>query len=347
MASPSNPIIQSSGALEPNAFQTLISPEIWTTRHLYTNTQCELKHNVLSPLLFSHNTLPNCGQSFVQSDFKTQIAPLLHSDQLSLHFCGEDIVYDLRSLERDPRFLIELLKMTSSGHGSWIIVAIYYRRAGNSEAAVSIMESMIEAMRVYGATDGQLKPAYLLLSGCENDLAKRARSYGERNHEAEHQKHSNMWLRKVYGDHNVINAFPVTRRSEIGQCPPPKSLSRSKISTFQNNPTPTAFNKSLLETLGLEVRSLRSQSKRQSDLLLDIRFEKRKLEEDLLTERQFRRKIQRHLDEADKELHIARRTETYALEQVKNEIDARRRAEESARTEKSLRLDLTKTLKRT
>lgn len=62
---------------------------------------------------------------------------------LNFCFCGENIAFDLKNLEQDSRPVIELLKLTASDCGNWMMVGAHYRRSGNTRAAVSVIETMI------------------------------------------------------------------------------------------------------------------------------------------------------------------------------------------------------------
>lgn len=63
---------------------------------------------------------------------------------LVMTLCGEQIHYNLESLEENPNSIIDLLKATLSERDKWIIVACHYRRKGNFESAITVMMSMIE-----------------------------------------------------------------------------------------------------------------------------------------------------------------------------------------------------------
>jgi hypothetical protein len=63
---------------------------------------------------------------------------------LSLCFHGEIITYDLKALDSDTRPIIELLKITDSERGNWMTVGAYYRRCGNTRAAMTVIQTMIE-----------------------------------------------------------------------------------------------------------------------------------------------------------------------------------------------------------
>lgn len=156
-----NSCAQSGDTRGPHFFQTFISPEAWPNWHSSTNAQSELRPKQstsnalshvshLSPLVLPHNpdvlAAPDPPQPLALLDPRTQtpISPLLSVTRLSLSFCGEDIIYDLKTLEPDPRFIMELLKTTHSECGSWMTVGAYYRRSRNFEAAIVVIKSMVE-----------------------------------------------------------------------------------------------------------------------------------------------------------------------------------------------------------
>lgn len=64
--------------------------------------------------------------------------------RLVMKLCEEIISYDLESLEKDPKAIIELLKVTASERDKWIVVACHYRRKGDVEAAISVVTCMVE-----------------------------------------------------------------------------------------------------------------------------------------------------------------------------------------------------------
>ncbi len=63
---------------------------------------------------------------------------------ITLQLCGESFSYTLKSLSPDPLEIIQLLKLTTSERGNWILVGAYYRRSGNTNAAVKVMTAMLE-----------------------------------------------------------------------------------------------------------------------------------------------------------------------------------------------------------
>lgn len=65
-------------------------------------------------------------------------------------------------------------------------------------------------MAQQGLSGDDLKPAFLLLSGCEMDLAKRAK-LSQASAAEEHYKTAETWLQKVYG----VPTPPVTFECDI------------------------------------------------------------------------------------------------------------------------------------
>ncbi|KAG6887504.1 hypothetical protein C0992_012025 [Termitomyces sp. T32_za158] len=231
------------------------------------------------------------------------------SSVICFTFLGEDFTYDLDTLEQDPRQVVELLKATESERGNWMMVGAHYRRAGNPSAAISIMENLISFMTAQGMPESDLKPAYLLLSGCETDLAKRVKSARPNDAEGHYQR-SQRLLQKVYG------TFDASARKE-----PPENhrapVSRPQHERLTKEGTP------LDARLERELRSLRKERNEQNTLLAELRAAKRKLEADFGYECRGRRRLLRDFDDLQKELTAARKMENEALGQVKREVDAR------------------------
>ncbi|KAG6886175.1 hypothetical protein C0993_000693 [Termitomyces sp. T159_Od127] len=184
-------------------------------------------------------------------------------------------------------------------------------------------------MAAQGTPESDLKPAYLLLSGCETDMAKRAKSARPSDAEG-HYKRSQRLLQKVYGTFET---------PEPSQKSPRASVSRSLHPRLELERLPKEGS-SLTERLERELRSLRKERNEQNALLAELRSAKRKLEADLGYECRGRRRLLKDFDDLQKELAAAQKVEDNALSQVKREVDARRKAEEAARNEKEMRLDL-------
>ncbi|KAJ3887697.1 hypothetical protein GG344DRAFT_9836, partial [Lentinula edodes] len=89
---------------------------------------------------------------------------------------GELFSYNLSNLQSDPRKIIELLQSTGSECGNWMTVGACYRRQGNPHAAIAVIQSVVEVMARYGVSENEIKPAFLMLAGCESDLSKLTRN---------------------------------------------------------------------------------------------------------------------------------------------------------------------------
>jgi hypothetical protein len=153
--------LQSGGTPGPHLFQALTSPELRLSQSS-TNTQSMLRpsnnnrtafkylsRTSPAPIISCNANIPAVSdprQSSSSLGLKTQTTTSSISPdiQLLLNFCGEDIIYDLKALESDTRFIIELLRITGSERGSWMTVSAYYRRSGNPQAAITVVKSMIE-----------------------------------------------------------------------------------------------------------------------------------------------------------------------------------------------------------
>ena len=154
--------------------------------------------------------------SSIQSYPGTVALPFSLDKKIPLSICGQVVTYNLEELEDDPKTIIGLLKLVSSERGNWMIVAAHYRRNKNPAAALAVMTAMVQGapcpyqyasvesesvhivMKEHGVQEDDLKPAFLMLSGCETDLMKMTRSTDGALSE-EHFKRSREWLQKVYG----------------------------------------------------------------------------------------------------------------------------------------------------
>lgn len=175
-------------------------------------------------------------------------------------------------------------------------------------------------MTAQGMPESDLKPAYLLLSGCEIDLAKRVKLTKPRDADRHYQRSQHL-LQKVYGTFQT----PESKQSQDIHRPLHAVQSQEEKEGSR---------------LERELRSLRKERNEQDTLLAELRAAKRKLEADFGYESRGRRRLLRDFDDLQKELAVARKTEKNALSQIKREVDARRKAEETARNEKGMRLEL-------
>lgn len=205
------------------------------------------------------------------------------------------------------------------------------------------------AMTEHGIPEGDLKPAFLFLSSCETDLARQARMAQTTVEAAEHYENARTWLQKVYGTGKspVASQTANTVESVVPSLPLQPSMATTQAIDYGDNVKPG--NKSSQITAGAlaqqrvlerEIQSLRDRQLQQSSLLSETRVAKRKLEDDFDDERDLRYRLQRCLDDTRKELDMARKMEMYALDRVKREVEARRKAEDVARAKKNQRLEL-------
>lgn len=67
--------------------------------------------------------------------------------RLFIDIQGQHIVYDLaKDPEQDPKIVIDLLKLSSSERGNWMVAGAHFRRIGKPRAAIDIMYAMLEGM---------------------------------------------------------------------------------------------------------------------------------------------------------------------------------------------------------
>ena len=169
-----------------------------------------------------------------------------------------------------------------------------------------------------GMPDSDLKPVYLLLAGCETDLAKlaKAEKKGARV-VSSHYASATTWLQKVFG------ILPSRASEEDKENKPALRMAVEVKQIAQKvtppNPTPSSAATKELKILERELRCLRDKNAQQADQLSQLRSSKRKLADDYSHERNLRRKYQIRVETLQDERDAARKTERFALEQVKRE----------------------------
>ncbi|KAJ3733458.1 hypothetical protein DFJ43DRAFT_1067236 [Lentinula guzmanii] len=245
---------------------SLLSPIVINSQKPSVHTSEKSQRALVSPLTYT-------DPAKAANSLTVPCLPL--TTHIRLCLCGELFSYDLNSLQSDPREIIKLLKCTGSERGNWMVVGAFYRRQGNPHAAIAVIQSMLEVMAHHGISDNELKPAFLLLSGCESDLSKFTRSEGRiTNH---HQQKAQTWLQKVYGgmkdqSDNIDMNHPEVKSTA-------SSSSRSDSDEY----------------LRREIQSLRDRLNHQVGLSAGVRFAKRKLEESYNLERATRRRLEREI----------------------------------------------------
>jgi hypothetical protein len=117
-----------------------------------------VKENV-APLLLELNRYTTAGQEVVSippppvsltAAYPNQFDPTIMSGLppiqtvLLMTLRGQPISFDLHTLEDDPRLIMELLIATSSDRDKWMIVGAFYRRKGNTLAALTVVTTMVK-----------------------------------------------------------------------------------------------------------------------------------------------------------------------------------------------------------
>ncbi|KZT19053.1 hypothetical protein NEOLEDRAFT_75101 [Neolentinus lepideus HHB14362 ss-1] len=151
-------------------------------------TSSVLPHPLISPTIPIHLTHPLPP---------TPSSPHSPSAHITLALHGERISLDLNTLNNDPHPVVALLQTAQCGRESWMIVGGHYRMRGNPAAALVVTTAMIDVLTSAGVPERELKPAYLMLSGCHRDLAQRAAQGSDE--AAGHLAEAVRWLQKVYG----------------------------------------------------------------------------------------------------------------------------------------------------
>ncbi|TFK54075.1 hypothetical protein OE88DRAFT_1785755 [Heliocybe sulcata] len=210
---------------------------------------------------------------------------------ITVFFNGERVRLDVATLSSDPHPVVTLLKTAQCGRETWMMVGGHYRMQGNPAAALAVTTAMVDVLTSSGVPEYELKPAYLMLSGCHRDLAKQARAGSDE--AAEQFSQSVRWLQRVYGR----DAPPLDPPSI---CPP-----------LPAKPSPPS-NTGHIRILEREIACLRARLEGA-----------RKMEG--VVERK-----DRELEEMRAQVEVARRMEGVAMERVRREVEARERAEERA-----------------
>ncbi|EMD32054.1 hypothetical protein CERSUDRAFT_126972 [Gelatoporia subvermispora B] len=267
------------------------------------------------------------------------------SPPLILSYQGKRANCDLGSLKEDPEGVITVLKATASDsleRDKWMIVASYYRSKGNLKAALAVVSAMVEVMTssVVGLESQALKPAYLMLASCHTDLGKQARLSPDVPEDVSkvHYERATEYLRRVYGvfaseapppplaePARIDVPRPSSPAPRAPKAPPerrtptaPASVLRSPQSHLTPSRRPSSDPR--IHMLERELHSLRDRHTNQTKHLASVRASIRSLEDALAGEQRLRRR-------AERELASAQRSENFALEQCRREVETRREAE--------------------
>ncbi|TRM70011.1 hypothetical protein BD626DRAFT_476039 [Schizophyllum amplum] len=304
-----------------------------------------------SPIRPSSFLAPMRPNALAQTPSSTSILPqtfFSFDTRISISIQGRPITLDLRALEDDPKVITELLRATDAERANWMIAAVYFRRAGNPEAAITITNSLIEVMKAHDVSERDQHPAYILLAGCESDLGKTVRRVDPGNGEAKrHFESSQRWLQKVYGvnvpevssrlSSTMTTPAAASRQSKMHDMPPraPHSL-QQRLGVSGSPPSGPRLG-GQNQMLEREISCLRDMQKRHIATIEDLRLGKRRLEDDLEDEKSVRRRLERQLSEMESERDSARRMEATALQQARQEVEARRRVQDALAEEQQRR----------
>uniref|UniRef100_A0A8H7Y422 Uncharacterized protein n=1 Tax=Psilocybe cubensis TaxID=181762 RepID=A0A8H7Y422_PSICU len=244
----------------------------------------------------------------------TVATPLTCDSRIYLSLCGEIIAYDLNSEPSNPQVVIELLRATKSERGNYMIAGAFYRRMGHPQSAKAVLLSMLEEFS--GTIDSEfLRPAYLLLSGCELDIARVNKAA---NTDASVQyAAAQTWLQKVFGKSRSrdVSSGQKENRQELGAA---RSAADNRMCTCGGEYKNPKF-RGQINIMEREIQCLRDRNTNQQKQLSNLRSLKRKLEDDVFYERDMRRKYQRQLE--DLERIYPREREAHVLELASGHVD--------------------------
>lgn len=191
-----------------------------------------------------------------------------------------------------------------------------------------------------GLAQDDLRPAYLMLASCYTDLSRKIPDFASEEATLAKAK-ATEYFQVVYGSRSreskALDTQPSpsrvdgTKESQLqtSATQSPMAVDRPTTGQKRQNSLPSEA-MGRLQSLEREIRSLRDRQTNHLTSLSDIRAAKHKLEEELHTERNLRRKTEQELTNTAAELEGARRSAKYALEQCKREVDNRRRIEDRA-----------------
>ncbi|KAL1691512.1 hypothetical protein GGG16DRAFT_113032 [Schizophyllum commune] len=290
-------------------------------------------------------------QSLAHAASSTTILPqtfFSFDTRISISIQGRPITLDLRALENDPQVIMELLRATDAERANWLIAAVYFRRAGNPAAAITITNALIEVMNAHNVSEQDRHPAYILLAGCESDLGKVVRRVDAGNGDAKrHFESSRRWLQRVYGVNVPDDTAPLgtkmatpTTTSQHGNDAPLASHSLQERQAAEETVSSASRIAKYNKVLEREVDCLRDRQKRNDGIIEELCREKRRAEDELENERVTRRRLERQVSELELERDSALRMEATALQQARQEVESRRRVQDALAEEQERRREL-------
>lgn len=250
---------------------------------------------------------------------------------------GQHITFNLEGLDVDPHSIIELLRSTSSDRDKWMIVGASYRRKGNTHAALTVVATMVQVLNDLGLKACELRPAFLMLSSCHTELWRRTRAQdgSETETSVAHLDMSRRWLQLVYG---------------LGSEDSPDTLVAVDNTSRHAHDVPPEHGDITLGNIqrAYSIRDLRvlRDSPLDAEDLANLRCAKRRLEDEIGSERATRRRLERTLHHLEAKVVQAQKRADDAHSLVRVEVKSRRRSEQAISEERAKRRTMEVSLER-
>ncbi|KZT00480.1 uncharacterized protein LAESUDRAFT_718141 [Laetiporus sulphureus 93-53] len=270
---------------------------------------------------------------------------------ITLTFHGSPLSVALDALDADAAGIIDVLRVTAGSmleRDKWMVVAGWYRGRGLVLSAVQVVSEMINVMTSSPVSlpVAALRPAYLMLASCYRDLVVRTQG----REAEEHARRAAECLKLVYGE--VLPPVAAQVLSKWASAPERRSMEVSGMQakdrrealatqevcplmdtsnvrrptgnrreqTASKNERENVLPRSQTHTIDSRVPTLEREVRILRDRADESLAAKRRLEDELGTERTVRRRVERELEQA-------KRGEAFALAQARAEVEARRGAE--------------------
>lgn len=242
------------------------------------------------------NQSTNCSTTLSTTTVPQPAVPPTPSPYITLIFRGSQVNVDLSTLEDDPTGIITVLHTTAASaleRDKWMIVAATYRGSGRLQAALAVGEEMVNVMTAppvaLPITD--LKPILLMMSTCHRDLAKQMQAMDPEK-SAEHTRRAVRCLQSVYG-------LDVPREQACAT-PLPASQSEKEERHSLANTTNSPPHAPIPVSIPIPHTGADKAGGVQAVVgLVELRSAKRRLEEELRTERIVRQRLEGELSDCE------------------------------------------------
>ncbi|KAF7970409.1 hypothetical protein HWV62_24215 [Athelia sp. TMB] len=216
---------------------------------------------------------------------------------LALTISGVVVPYSLNTLDPDPQNIINLLKVSSSEKDKWMVTACCYRRNGMSEAAIEIVQTMVEVMMEHGTKEEDLKPAFLMLSACATDVARTLKNGNTKSSE-DYAHKARVWFLKAFGGTTSSRVLEPEVAKVLYLEPIPFAPEGAGTSAAEpSSPVdPASLNPPQPGLLHAELVRLRAEKVQLDNRLSVAPASKRRREEDLQAERIVIRRLEHQRD---------------------------------------------------